>query len=266
MRLIFLCLLIVLVSCATEAPPAAKKSETPPFYRRYRVKDKELIYVVAPFTKNIDLKSQQLIDETIRKFDPELILTNYPVENKPEVEKEFSACDNLKNCSTVVWTCQLAKKRGIPCLSAEPYHSDILKETLKSGKHSDDVMFFYTYRDLVVTLPGKKDPLQDIDSLIEENKKKLNIFSTFDKYDFIRIYKENVGPTVKIGPKNLEKNPDGNYIQQLSQIIETSYYNLLFKKMEQEHAASKRLMIVYGPSTFNIQRSALEEHFSDHIP
>ncbi len=266
MRFILLSLITALLSCASEPLPVVKKSEAPPFYRRYVKKDHELIYMVSHFGNQIDPTSQKFIDDSIRRFDPEIILTKYPVEDKSEFDNEISACESELGCTTAASSCMAAKRRGIPCISGEPYHTEILKEALGFVKHPDEILFFYTYRSLLMTLPGKKDPLLEIDSLIEENKKSLHLSSTFDKHDFIRIYKEKVGPTIIIGQSYLKPVEKGNYLQRLSFIVQRSYLHLLFKKTHLEQLSHKRIMFIYDPATFIKQEKRLEEYYSDHIP
>ncbi len=266
MRSLLFGLITVLLSCASEPLPVAKKADTPPYYRRYIKKDHELIYVVSNFGNQIDSVSQKFIDDSIKRFDPEIILTKYPIESKFEFGNEISACESGLGCTTAASSCMAAKRRGISCISGEPYHTEILKEALRFVKKPDDILFFYTYRSLVTTLPGKKDPLLAVDSLIEENKKILHLSSTFDKYDFIRTYKEKIGPSIKIGQSYLKPVEEGNYLQRLSFIVQRSYLNLLFKKIDQEQSSHKRVMFVYDPATFTNLEKKLKEYYSDHIP
>jgi hypothetical protein len=241
--------------------PGVKKAETVPFYRRYKKKDQELIYVVARLKS--DAETQKLISEAIRKFEPELVLTKLPAENKFLQEKEFSACEQDNRCSTPVWTCRMARKKGIPCLTAEPYHTELLKEALKFHLTPEEILFYYTYRSLV----GKKDPLEGLEQIIEENKKVLNLASNYNKYDFIRTYKGKMNrAAVQVDAENLEPLPNGNYLQSLSAIMKVAYYNSLFDNIDEQQTIHKRLMVVYDPATFSGQESALEEYYSGHIP
>lgn len=268
MRFILFGLIAVLLSCASEQQLPPQKVEAPPFYRRYQLKDRELIFIAANLNRTIDPPSQALISAAIRKFDPEIILTPYPPERADEQNKELSLCEQGERCSTVSWTCRMAKKHGIPCISGDPYRSEILKALLLSGRRKkEDIIFFYTYKSLVATLSGKKDPLEGIDNLIQENKRILNVVSDFDKYDFMRMYKENMKSSmVSIDRKNIEPIFKGNYIQNLSALVEFIYNDLFLKKIDEEHSLHKRVMVVNWPGIYEALEGTFQDFYSGHRP
>lgn len=267
MRFILFGLITVLLSCASEPLPTVKDDRVVPFYRRYMKKDKEIIYVVVDYQDQIDHETKRLLDNAIRKFDPEILLARYSAEEALDLE-DFSGCEEKDHCSTALWTCQFAKRKGVPCVTGEPFHTELLKESVKLSKTTNnDILFYYVYRSVVQDSGKNKDPLRNIDQLIEKNKNLLNLHSDFDRNDFNRIFKEKMNrPMVVINPKNLEVNSSGNYIQRLAFAVDKSYHSLLFTKINKSHVRHKRIMVVYQLSVFEKQESALEEYFSGHIP
>ncbi len=268
MRNVLLCFLALLLSCATE-PVTTKKEERPvPYSLRYKKKDQELIYVVVNLVSNIDPETKKVIKDSIQKFDPELVITKYPAEAAHELGKMSAACEQENRCSTALWTCQQAKKKGIRCISGDPYYSEILKESQKviSGT-PDDILFYYTYRSLVAISVKDKNPLGSLESKIELNKELLNMVSDFNSDDFIRIYRSKFNTnSVKIDPKHLAPDSKGNYIQRLSFAVDKAYHNLLFRNIMNKNKIHKRILVVYGHFTFVEQKEALEERFSGHLP
>ena len=132
--------LLLFFSCAS--PKIIVTEEKPPFLKRYKKKEKELLYVVVKGQGNTDATTMALIKETIKKFDPEIIVTKFPPHDHQLFDLEISQCQQNQKCSAVAWSCVLAKPRGIPCLTGEPFDSDILKRSVQDGidfyKHIQD--------------------------------------------------------------------------------------------------------------------------------
>lgn len=248
----FFILVLLLISCATENTVVATKKESPPFLKRYKKKNKELIYIAINDKGNVDNPTMKMIQETVKKFDPEIIITEYPVEGEYR---------------PVPWTCDVAKPRGIPCLSGEPFQTDILKRARTKRVNNDDILFFYTFRSLVTTMKGKKSPLDGLSGIIEQEKKTLNIVSQLDEEEFVRMYRDKMNSkTVRVGKPEIRPKADGHYIQRLAKIVQDSHEELILERIQKEQLGHERVMVVYGVEHYERHLNPLEDFFSGHLP
>lgn len=264
-KVLFLSLIIL--SCATENSQVVSRKESPPFLKRYKNKNKELIYIAIKSVGSVDEVTKSLIQTTIKKFDPEIIVTKYPVEGVHRLETDLSQCELGQGCSASAWSCFLAKPRGIPCLSGEPFHSAILKRSRSLKVNSDEILFLYTFRSLVKTMKGKKSPLEGLDKILEEEKKVLNMVSALDEKEFIRMYRDKMNSqTILVGKKEILPKADGNYIQQLAKLVQDSEDQLILEKIEKEQIEHERVLVIYGIEHFERHLNPLEDFFSSHLP
>ncbi len=263
----FLVIAFLLLSCATDNPPVVSKKEAPPFLKRYKKKNKELIYIAVDEKGNVDNATSNLIQSTVKKFDPEIIIAKYPVEGEYRIENELSECEQNQLCSPSARACTMARPRGIPCISGQPFHSDIRKRAQTKKAGPDDILFFYTFRSLVRTMEGKKSPLEGLGKILEEEKKVLNLVSQLDEEEFIRMYRDKMNSkTILIGKSEIRPKADGHYIQRLARIVEESHEELILEKIEKEQMGHERVMVVYGVDHFRRHLSPLEDFFSGHLP
>lgn len=257
---------LLLVSCATE-PEVVVKKETPPFLKRYKKKNKELIYIAINEKGNVDAPTMTLIKTTVKKFDPEIIITKYPVEGEYRIENDLSSCDNNQGCTPTGWTCLAARPRGIPCLSGEPFHTDILKRARKKNLKDDDVLFFYTFRELVRSMNGKKSPLDGLAAIIEKEKKVLNMVSALDDGEFVRMYRDKMNAkTIIVGKNEIRPKAQGHYIQRIAKLLQDSHEELILEKIEKEQMGHERVMVVYGVEHYGRHLMPLEDFFSSDLP
>jgi len=263
----FLFLFILLVSCATETPHVVDRKETPPFLKRYKKKSKELIYIATLEKDVIDDPTKNLIRKTVKKFDPEIIVTKFPVEGEYRLENDLSRCENGFGCTTSAWTCLMAKPRGIPCVSGEPFHSEILKRARRKKLINDDVLFFYTFRALVQTLKGKKSPLDGLSVILEEQKKVLNMANRMDEEVFIRMYQDKMNSkTILVGKPEIRPDSGGHYLQRIAKILQDSEEELILEKIQKEQRGHERVLVVYGIDHYERHLDPLEDFFSSHLP
>jgi hypothetical protein len=98
----------------------------------------------------------------------------------------------------------MAKPRGIPCFSGEPYDSEIMRRIVNPKILSEEVLFCYSFRTLVKKSKGIPKPLDLLPLIIEDEKKLLNLASRFDKEEFILMDKEKMGAsTVRLTQKEI---------------------------------------------------------------
>lgn len=265
-RFIILCAL--LLSCATDhSQKLITKNEAPPFLKRYKKKNKELFYIAIDEKGNVDDPTMNLIRQAVKKFDPEIIVTKYPVEGENRLEVDLSQCEQNQGCGASAWTCLMARPRGIPCLSGEPFHSEILKRAKSKEVHSDEILFFYTFRELVRKMKGKKSPLDGLAKILEEEKRVLNMVSPLDADEFIRMYRDKMNSrTILVGKNEIRPNAGGHYIQRLAKLIEETKERLILEKIEKEQLDHERVMVVYGIEHYERHKVQLEDFFSTHLP
>lgn len=266
MRLISIAFLGFLFACATQETKPVK-TESLPFMKRYVNKDKELVYIVARTYGEVDEATKTLITMALKKFDPEIILTKYPAEETFQLQDELSHCEQGLGCSPVIWSCQAAKLHGIPCLTAEPYFSEVQKEVRKKGYKAEEVLFIYTYASLVSSMGQSKEPLAVLPEKIEETKKLLNIAPKFEKEDFIQMYKEKMRSNViRINPENLRENRNGNYLQKLAVVLEDARHTLIHSRVATEMSLHKHMMVIFGPGYYFRHKDYIENLFSTPVP
>lgn len=263
----FIILSTLLLSCATDNSQQLTKKETAPFLKRYKKKSKELIYIAIEEKGNVDDPTMKLIRSTMKKFDPEIIVTKYPVEGKYRLEMDLSQCEQNQGCSPSAWTCLMARPRGIPCLTGEPFHSEILKRARSRSVNPDEILFFYTFRSLVRTMKGKASPLEGLSRILEEEKKVLNMVSPLDADEFVRMYRDKMNSkTVVVGKKEIRPNAEGHYLQRLAKLIEETQEQLILERIEKEQIEHERVMVVYGIDHYERHKVPLEDFFSSHLP
>ncbi len=258
----------LLVSCASEdMNDNPVQTENPPFFKRYKKRNKELLYIAVKEKGNVDTATMTLIDETVKKFDPEIIVAKYAVHDPHTLERELSQCEQNLGCTPSAWACFVAKPRGIPCYSGEPFDSDIMRRIVNKKILSDEILFFYSYRQLVRKSKGMEKPLTLLSEVIEEEKKILNLASRFDKDEFLLMYRDKMGSSlVKLGFSDLKADRNGNYLQRLAFLIRKTHDDLVLEKIEKEQLSHERVMVVYGVEHYKKQLMPLEDFFSSHLP
>ncbi|MES2525633.1 MAG: hypothetical protein V4598_01045 [Bdellovibrionota bacterium] len=264
----FLLAAFFLVSCASEdMNDNTAQTEKTPFFKRYKKRNKELLYIAVNEKGNVDTATMTLIDETVKKFDPEIIVAKYSVHDPNTIVKELSQCEQNLGCTPSAWACYIAKPRGIPCYSGEPFDSDIMRRIVNKKILSDEILFFYTYRQLVRKSKGVEKPLTLLPDIIEEEKKILNLASRFDKDEFILMYKDKMGSSlIKLGFTDLKSNRNGNYLQRLAWLVRKAHDDLVLEKIEKEQLDHERVMVIYGVEHYKKQVVPLEDFFSSHLP
>lgn len=263
----FILLSFLLLSCATENTQVVSQKESPPFLKRYKKKNKELIYIAINEKGAVDAATMKLIKDTVKKFDPEIVIAKYPVEGAYRIEADLSQCEQNQICSPSAWTCLMVKPRGIPCLSGQPFHSAILKRSQSVNVNSDEILFFYTFRTLVETMKGKKSPIEGLGMILETEKKILNMVSQLDEEEFIRMYRDKMNSrTIVVGKSEIRPKADGHYIQRLAKLVENSEEELILEKIEKEQLEHERVMVVYGIEHYKRHLNPLENFFSSHLP
>ncbi len=265
MKILFLAFLF-LVSCATPEEDNLQ-TESPPFFKRYKKRNKELLYIAVKEKGNADTATMNLIDETVKKFDPEIIITKYTVQDPAILVQELNQCEQNLGCTPASWSCFTAKPRGIPCISGEPYDSDILRRIVNPKILADEILFFYSYRSLVKKSKGNPKPLDLLPEIIEVEKKILNLASRFDKDEFLLMYKDKMGlSTVKLGLSEMKPDRKGHYLQRISWMVRKAHDDLILEKIEKEQLSHERVMVVYGVEHYKKQLMPLEDFFSSHLP
>ncbi len=264
----FLLAAFFLVSCASEdMNDNPVHTENPPFFKRYKKREKELLYIAVNEKGNVDTVTMKLIDRTLKKFDPEIIVAKYPVHDPNILVQELSQCEQNLGCTPSSWACYVAKPRGIPCISGEPFDSDILRRIVNKKTLADEILFFYSYRRLVRKSKGHDKPLTLLPQIIEEEKKILNLASRFDKDEFLLMYKDKMGSSlIKLGFTDLKSIRTGNYLQRLAWVIRKTHDDLVLEKIEKEQLSHERVMVVYGVEHYKKQLMPLEDFFSSHLP
>lgn len=259
--------LIILVSCSTLEEDTNVQTESPPFFKRYKKKDKELLYIAVKEKGNADSATMNLIDETVKKFDPEIIITKYTVQDPDILAQEFNQCEQKMGCTPASWTCFKAIPRGIPCVSGEPYDSQILRKIVNPKILADEILFFYTYRSLVKKSKSQTKPLDLLPEIIEAEKKVLNLASRFDKEEFLLMYKDKMGQaTVRLSLNDLRPDRKGHYLQRISSLVRKAHDDLILEKIEELQYFHGRVMVVYGVEHYKKQLIPLEDFFSSHLP
>lgn len=259
-------IMLLLLSCATQepAPPPMEKT---PFLNRYKNKEKELLYIAVKGQGLADQETRALIKHTMKKFDPEVVITQYPSEETYNLQSDISLCEQNRGCNPSSWTCHTSKPLGIPCITGEPYHSDLLKRAATKNIKPVEVLFFYSYRTLVKTSKGRKSPLDHLAEIIEQEKKLLNYASPFRDEDFKTLHSEIFGTRrIRLSYAELKPKADGSYWQKIAKVLDDSHEELILERIEREQLEHKRVMVIYGVDHYRKHKEPLVEFFASHIP
>lgn len=267
MRILFAGLFFVF-SCATDVPTTPEKKETVPFVKRYKKGAKELLYFVYDDQNLPDEKTKELLQTTVKRFDPEIVITKLLTEDKAQTYQIQNRCEVApKYCPMEYWSCNFVKPRGIPCVSGHPYQSEVFRRAETLGKSSDEILFFTTYRFLVEKSTSEKAPLNELDGQIEKAKELLNIVSPMGREDFLAHYRDHMGRgPVILTPRNLWPVPNGNHLQTTSAVMTRATDELIFEEIRKEQLAHERVLVIYGKGHFRAQRGMLEKFFSTELP
>lgn len=262
-------LLLFLVSCSSiEVPTTTLAPRSTPYLRRYKHKKKELLYVAVGLRKNMSPRTKELVQDAVKRFEPEILITMIPVDDGRNVDQEYTRCEVDQECTLVAWSCNYAKPRGILCVSGEPYHSDLVRAAAKDhGVTQEEILFFYVYRELLNESLEEARPLDGLDEIIEEQIERLNIVSRFDKPDFLRRYRDKLGKgPVKLYQDYLLPDPRGNYLQRLSEIIHATEASFVLGRIRKEQMVHQRVLVIYMENIFKRQHPKLEKFFSTELP
>lgn len=268
--------MVFLLSCASadhqlafEVPveKARAKEENPPHLKRYKRKSKELIYIAVRERGNTDDKTMKLIKDTLIKFDPEYLVVEYPVQDPHLFSRELSQCEQNLGCSASAYTCQVGRPAGILCVSGEPFDSEIFQRAKKAKLTSEQIVFFATYRELVNKEREKKNPLEHLEKIIEEQKNRLGTNVRFDGEEFYRMYKDNMADKIiRLNPAFLKPDATGHYLQKISAVLDEIHETSILEKIEKGQLDHERVMVVYGVSHYRKHKILLEEFFASHFP
>ncbi len=246
---------------------AAAKDEAVPHLKRYKRKSKELIYIAVRENGNADDATLKMIKETLIKFDPEYFVVEYPVQDPRLFERELSQCEQNLGCSASAYSCQVGKAAGILCVSGEPFLTEIFKRARKARLTAEQILFFTTYRELVKKEKEKKNPLENLEKIIEEQKNLLGTNIRFDGDEFYRMYKDNMADKIiRLNPAFLKPDPKGHYIQKISAVLDEIHETSILDKIEKGQMDHERVMVVYSVSHYRKHKAQLEEFFASHFP
>lgn len=261
-------LLTLLFSCATDVPTTELTTQKPPFLKRYKHRTKELLYVVVARPRFLDDKTRDLIAENVKKFDPEIVVTMIPPEKPAEFTLDQNQCEvNEAACTPVAWACRFVKPRGIPCVTGDPFQTEIVKEAEARGLRPDEVLFYYVYASLLAEFPKNKDVLKKLPELIADTKDALNMVGPMNEEKFLYQYREKMGTkNLAMTKKNLAPVADGNYLQRLSKVIRDSTEHLILKKIRTEQLAHERVLVIYTLGHYRYHLAPLEKFFSTELP
>lgn len=251
-----------------------------PFAVYYKNQERELCYIGADHSADIDSKTFKLIQTTIEEFKPDLlILEGF------EIKKGFSPAALISyihkscvtpssqefRCGEPLYAAYLAHNKNIPFIGAELDDEQIFLDLQSQGYEKNDVFGFYFTRQIPQYFNEKQ--IADANELPQKFDELLKCTSvhginlTYASYqDWLN---QKMGRPVNIS-ELMDTNlvapiPNGNNLQQISSKINLLRDQHILKVIFDSFSSFKRVLVIYGASHFLTQRDVFVQYFGKEI-
>lgn len=243
-----------------------------PYYVIYKKGNKKLIYLSTPHTKNIQSQSHQMIKKILASTSLKSVIVEMPTYDDKILKKLLDYCDVNKECVESVYAYKLASLLKLDVIGGEPHNLEILKNSIKLGMTTKEVIFFYTFRKVAMWRQSNPDkayhppnPINEIKKYIESSKKRLRLRNhPFSYKDFTEIYKKGMKKPFnykKTAYEDIAPYKDGHYIQKLAVIIDQTRENSILKIIQDKINQYSEVFVIYGSGHFLKHRPVLKEAF-----
>jgi len=243
-----------------------------PFLVIYSKDNKTLYYMavdhsLGPPENN---KTFQMIEKTINKYRPEIVLIEGRAGMKGALssniltDAKLCLADNFKNCSEELYTVYIADNAGLPVTGVEPPFKDLVS-ALAPRYTAVDILGVYWISLLSKVQKNNPEKLrvEDIEGIINHQKTRFGQHITFDKFKewyepmFLKPFNFSTMDYQEMAP-----SPSGTPIQKY-----TDYFSIhgrdpyMLNKISKEFLKNDKVLIVIGSGHYIIQKQALDEAF-----
>ena len=242
-----------------------------PVIAHYISGDYELLYLAARHTNNFEDTTLKLVKKLFEKFQFKVLI----IESIPHASGESpqwfiesakkGRTENFIRGGESALSAIYAHEKNIPFFAGEPSHQEIYKGLKEKGYSDEDVIGFYTVRQIPQWVREKEEKInlfeRKIPPYVSNHCQTLKIASCPKREDILKWYQSKLGQDLVVEVSNEETAPysDGNlFTQKLSSNVGQIRDKFTLNIIQQMLQKYKKVAVVYGAGHFLTLRKSFD--------